>query len=81
MSIIIVDDNTTNQLIVQTILNKAGFRNLLTASSALELYDMLGIGGTEPSLDTEVELILMDLMMPDIDGLEACKAVFAGQPL
>jgi sigma-B regulation protein RsbU (phosphoserine phosphatase) len=79
MSIIIVDDNTTNQLIVQTILNKAGYRNLLTASSAVELYDMLGISDSAPSSDTDVELILMDLMMPDIDGIEACKTVLQDQ--
>ncbi|MCK9858797.1 fused response regulator/phosphatase [Paenibacillus sp. ATY16] len=75
MSIIIVDDNATNQLIIQTILNKAGYRNLLTASSAHELYDMLGIGGSTTSADLDVELILMDMMMPDIDGIEACRAV------
>ncbi|SFE56214.1 sigma-B regulation protein RsbU (phosphoserine phosphatase) [Paenibacillus catalpae] len=75
MSIIIVDDNATNQLIVQTILNKAGYRNLLTASSARELYGILGIEGSAASIDSDVELILMDMMMPDIDGIEACRNV------
>lgn len=75
MSIIIVDDNATNQLIVQTILNKAGYRNLITASSARELYGMLGIGDSAAAVDTDVKLILMDMMMPDIDGIEACRTV------
>lgn len=75
MSILIVDDNATNQLIVQTILNKAGYRNLLTASSAHELYEILGLEGSTAAMDTDVELILMDMMMPDIDGIEACQTV------
>ncbi|MCM3626935.1 SpoIIE family protein phosphatase [Paenibacillus glycanilyticus] len=75
MSIIIVDDNATNQLIVQTILNKAGYRNLLTVSSARELYELLGVGGSAAAVDTDVELILMDMMMPDIDGIDACRTV------
>lgn len=74
MSILIVDDNTTNQLIIKTILNKAGYDNLKMASSAKELYRILGIHSLiikEP----DAELILMDMMMPDIDGLEACREI------
>lgn len=74
MSIIIVDDNATNQLIIKTILNKAGYKNLKIASSARELYGLLGIDSLVVK-DADVDLILMDMMMPDIDGLEACKRI------
>lgn len=74
MSIIIVDDNDTNQLIVKTILNKAGYNHLKFASSASALYELLGVHSTF-SKDRDTELILMDMMMPDIDGLEACKVL------
>lgn len=74
MSIIIVDDNATNQLIIKAILNKAGYQDLKVVSSALELYRVLDIDN--PVLtDSNVDLILMDMMMPEIDGLEACKKI------
>ncbi|OBZ13574.1 MULTISPECIES: SpoIIE family protein phosphatase [Bacillales] len=74
MSIIIVDDNATNQIIIKAILNKAGYENLKIASSAMELYDILDIE-SETEAKTNVDLILMDMMMPEIDGLEACKTI------
>lgn len=74
MSILIVDDNATNQLIVKAILNKAGYDDLRMASSAMELYGLLGIGN-DVDPEAQAELILMDLMMPEIDGLEACRRI------
>lgn len=74
MSIIIVDDNATNQIIIKAILNKEGYKNLKIASSAKELYTMLDIDCTL-STESNVDLILMDMMMPEIDGLEACKRI------
>ncbi|MGO4537535.1 PP2C family protein-serine/threonine phosphatase [Paenibacillus sp. 2TAB19] len=78
MSILIVDDNATNQLIVKAILNKAGYDDLRMASSAMELYGLLGIGN-DVDPEAQAELILMDLMMPEIDGLEACKRILADE--
>ncbi|WP_168119681.1 fused response regulator/phosphatase [Paenibacillus sp. HB172176] len=76
MGIIIVDDNLTNQMIIKTILKKEGYSELRVASSAMQLYKMLQIEGT--GLPEEpVDLILMDMMMPEIDGLEACRAILA----
>lgn len=74
MSIIIVDDNVTNQLIIKTILNKAGYTDLKIASSATELFHILGVNSTIVK-ERDAELILLDLMMPDIDGIEACKTL------
>ncbi|MDQ0112110.1 PP2C family protein-serine/threonine phosphatase [Paenibacillus harenae] len=78
MSILIVDDNATNQLIVKAILNKAGYDDLRMASSAMELYGLLGIGN-DVDPEAQAELILMDLMMPEIDGLEACRRILADE--
>lgn len=74
MSIIIVDDNATNQIIIKAILNKEGYEDLKIASSAMELYSMLDIDST-CTAESNVDLILMDMMMPEIDGLEACKRI------
>lgn len=74
MSIIIVDDNVINVLIVEKILQNAGYTDLQTASSAMELFDLLEINSPSVPVVT-TNLILMDMMMPEIDGVEACRRI------
>lgn len=76
MSIIIVDDNATNQMIIRTILHKEGYGDIRIASSARELYGMLHID-SECQTEEPVDLILLDMMMPEIDGLEACRRILS----
>jgi len=76
MKIVVVDDNKTNLIIVEKILRKAGYNRLLLLSSAAELYQYLQLDIPNPG-DVPVDLILMDLMMPEIDGIEACRTVLA----
>jgi len=70
-NILIVDDNATNILLMQAILEEEGFKNILSASSAIEAYDVLD--------DQSINLILMDIVMPEIDGLEATEAIRSNQ--
>jgi phosphoserine phosphatase RsbU/P len=74
MSIIIVDDNLTNQLIILRILENAGYKDLLKASSAQELFVYLKMD-TPNKQELSVDLILLDMMMPTIDGVEACRRI------
>lgn len=74
MRILIVDDNPTNVVIVEQILKKAGYSDLITASSAKELFSHLEMD-KEVTSQPEVDLILMDMMMPEIDGIEACRHI------
>lgn len=76
MRIIIVDDNVTNQMIIRTILSKEGYSDLRIASSASELFVMLHLD-SECGAEEPVDLILLDMMMPEIDGLEACRRIQA----
>jgi phosphoserine phosphatase RsbU/P len=78
MKIVIVDDNSTNLMIVEKILRKAGYGNLLKLSSAGELYHYLQLDAPNHS-EVPVDLILMDMMMPEIDGIEACRHVLANE--
>ncbi|WHY00522.1 fused response regulator/phosphatase [Neobacillus sp. DY30] len=78
MKIVIVDDNKTNLMIVEKILRKANYNNLLLLSSAGELYQYLQLDSLNPG-EVPVDLILMDLMMPEIDGMEACRTVLANE--
>jgi len=86
MRIIIVDDNAMNVTVVQEMLKRAGYHNIRTCSSALELYERLGLAedGTderpaaeEPSAD----LILLDMMMPRVDGITACRTIHGSERL
>lgn len=74
MSILIVDDNPVNLIIIEKILKSEGFSDCIAASSAHELYRYLRIDTGEPP-EISVDLILMDMMMPEIDGLEACRRI------
>ncbi|WLV24005.1 fused response regulator/phosphatase [Aciduricibacillus chroicocephali] len=74
MGIIIVDDNKVNLFVMEKILKAAGYEEFESFTSAQSLYDHLQLA--EPVQEpVEADLILLDIMMPDIDGIEACKEI------
>ena len=62
--ILLVDDSNTALMLEKMILNGAHY-DLLTAKDGLE--------GVEKAIAEKPDLILMDLVMPRLDGFEACK--------
>lgn len=74
MTILLVDDNSVNLFVIEKILKNAGYDNSVSLSSAYELFDYLQLDAKNPA-GTSVELILLDIMMPEIDGIEACKRI------
>ncbi|MGH0555346.1 SpoIIE family protein phosphatase [Bacillus pretiosus] len=72
MSILIVDDNPVNIFVIEKILKQAGYQDLVSLNSAQELFEYIQFG-KDSSRYNEIDLILLDIMMPEIDGLEVCR--------
>ena len=70
MSILTVDDSVHVHNQLQAFLSTAGYSDLLFCGSAQEAFAVLGINDSTVQ-PTEVELILMDIEMEDMQGIEA----------
>lgn len=76
MSILIVDDSPDDRELLKAILLSAGYEDIVTADSAITAFEYLGVEGNKQPPD-QVNLILMDLVMPHLSGIEACRRIKA----
>lgn len=74
MGILIVDDSKDALLLFLLTLQGAGYKDVIIANSAREALDILEKSKSANS-DINVDIILIDLMMPGMNGIEACRRI------
>jgi len=72
--ILIVDDSRDEQDLLSNRLRAAGYESLIVADSAEAALRILGQSNAGQRTGV-VDLILMDIMLPGVDGLEACRRI------
>lgn len=81
LPILIVDDDEADVFLVRDELESAGFSNIHDTQKGAEALALLGLHepGTDPGApDVEpvsYALIVLDVMLPDIDGFEICRRI------
>ena len=80
MAILIVDDSLDEQKLLSIRLREAGYGSLMVADSAEDAFEILDRGHAGQN-SGRVDLILMDIMLPGVDGVEACRKITATERL
>ncbi len=76
MKILLVDDSPDARLHLHKILRDAGYRDTHSASSAPDAFKCLDLEHKGAGAKA-IDLIVMDVRMPEIDGIEACRRIKA----
>jgi CheY-like chemotaxis protein len=68
LRLLVAEDNSVNQKLIRRVLEKRG-HSVAVASNGLEALACLA--------DQRFDMLLLDLQMPELDGMEVCKRIRA----
>ena len=74
MQLLVVDDQEDSRDLTEGALLSAGYTDIVTVGSAWETLKFLDVGRTAEA-DTPVDVVLLDIVMPEMDGVEACARI------
>jgi sigma-B regulation protein RsbU (phosphoserine phosphatase) len=74
MSTLVIDDSEDGREIFSAVLAGGGYREVVVLDSAAAAFSYLALG-TPCAAAADVNLIFLDVAMPDIDGFQACTLI------
>jgi len=74
MRILVIDDSEDSRDLTEGALLSAGYADIITASSGWEALKALDVGRNADAKPT-VDVALLDIMMPEMDGVETCARI------
>jgi PleD family two-component response regulator len=74
MRILVVDDSEDSRDLTEGALLSAGYADIVTAASGWETLKLLDVGHTTDQ-DPPVDIALLDIVMPEMDGVEVCARI------
>jgi PleD family two-component response regulator len=74
MRILVVDDQEDSRDLTEAALLSAGYADIVTAASAWDALKILDVGLTTIEMPP-VDVVLLDIVMPEMDGIEACARI------
>lgn len=77
MSILIVDDSQLTRTHLLGLLSQAGYGDFLQAETGAQALGLLGLDPDRPPSPNPIDLVLLDLVLPDLDGLELLRRLKA----
>lgn len=72
--ILIIDDSADSQALIKSFLKAQGYTNIRFCSSGDCAFSELMLADSKAS-PAAVDLILLDIVMPDVDGIETCRRI------
>lgn len=77
MAILLVDDIPVNLMLLEEMLQQEGYADIYCVRSGPEALEILAATEGADVEEKRIDLVLMDVMMPGMDGIETCQRIKA----